>query len=83
MGSAGFKRAAVVRGDVDAYLHAGGQYEWDSAAPVGVALARGFHCPRLDGAPLVYNRPHPLLPDLVMCRPGLASRLLSAIADHS
>ncbi|HEX4247198.1 MAG TPA: 3'(2'),5'-bisphosphate nucleotidase CysQ, partial [Pseudonocardia sp.] len=71
MGSAGAKTMAVVRGEVDAYLHGGGQYEWDSAAPVAVAVAAGLHASRLDGGPLRYNRPDPLLPDLFVCRPEL------------
>jgi len=79
MGSAGAKVSAVVLGDVDAYVHGGGQYEWDSAAPVAVARAAGAHASRLDGSPLVYNRPDPLLPDLVVCRPELARDLLDAI----
>jgi 3'(2'), 5'-bisphosphate nucleotidase len=81
MGSAGIKAMAVVTGEVDAYLHAGGQYEWDSAAPVGVAAAAGLHASRIDGSPLRYNRPDPLLPDLLICRPELAGRLLAALAD--
>ncbi len=80
MGSAGAKGMAVVRGDADAYLHAGGQWEWDSAAPVGVALAAGLHASRIDGSPLEYNQPHPYLPDLLICRPDLADQLLAAIA---
>jgi 3'-phosphoadenosine 5'-phosphosulfate (PAPS) 3'-phosphatase len=80
MGSAGAKSMAVVRGDADAYLHAGGQWEWDSAAPVGVALAAGLHASRVDGSPLVYNSAHPYLPDLLVCRPELAEPLLAAIA---
>jgi 3'(2'), 5'-bisphosphate nucleotidase len=80
MGSAGAKIAAVIDGDVDAYVHAGGQYEWDSAAPVAVATATGLHASRLDGSGLEYNRPNPLLPDLVVCRKDLASRLLAALA---
>jgi 3'(2'), 5'-bisphosphate nucleotidase len=79
MGSAGAKIAAVVLGDADAYLHAGGQYEWDSAAPVAVALAAGLHCSRLDGSPLAYNQPDPLLPDLIVCRPDLAEKLLGLV----
>ncbi|WP_305039250.1 inositol monophosphatase family protein, partial [Frankia sp. CiP3] len=82
VGSAGAKVAAVVRGDADAYVHAGGQYEWDSAAPVAVARAAGLHTSRLDGSPLVYNRPDPLLPDLLVCRPDLAGRILALIADR-
>ncbi len=81
MGSAGAKAMAVLRGDADAYVHAGGQWEWDSAAPVGVALAAGFHASRIDGSPLLYNQPHPYLPDLVICRQELAPALLGAIAD--
>ncbi|MHB8693871.1 MAG: 3'(2'),5'-bisphosphate nucleotidase CysQ [Solirubrobacteraceae bacterium] len=80
MGSAGFKAMAVLRGAVDAYVHSGGQYEWDSAAPVGVALAHGLHASRIDGSPLHYNRPDPLLPDLLICRPEFADQLLSALA---
>ena len=80
MGSAGYKAMAVVLGEADAYLHAGGQYEWDSAAPVGVALAAGLHCSRIDGSPLVYNRANPYLPDLLICRPEYADLLLSAVA---
>ena len=83
MGSAGAKAMAVVRGDADAYLHAGGQWEWDSAAPVGVALAAGLHASRVDGSPLVYNSAHPYLPDLLICRPELADGLLTAIAEHA
>lgn len=79
MGSAGAKAMAVLRGEADAYLHAGGQWEWDSAAPVGVLLASGFHASRIDGSPLLYNQPHPYLPDLVICRPDLARPLLSAL----
>jgi 3'(2'), 5'-bisphosphate nucleotidase len=81
MGSAGAKIAAVISGDADGYLHAGGQYEWDTAAPVAVALATGLHASRLDGSPLAYNRPDPLLPDVVVCRKDLAPRLLSALAE--
>jgi 3'(2'), 5'-bisphosphate nucleotidase len=72
--------AAVVRGEVDLYVHAGGQYEWDSAAPVAVALAAGLHASRIDGSPLVYNRADPLLPDLLVCRPELAVSVLQTIA---
>jgi 3'(2'), 5'-bisphosphate nucleotidase len=80
MGSAGVKASSVWEGVSDAYVHAGGQYEWDSAAPVAVALASGLHASRIDGSPLEYNRPNPLLPDLLICRPEIAERLLAAIA---
>jgi 3'(2'), 5'-bisphosphate nucleotidase len=80
MGSAGAKIAAVIDGRVDAYVHAGGQYEWDSAAPVAVATATGMHASRIDGATLEYNRPDPRLPDLVVCRKALAPRMLAALA---
>jgi 3'(2'), 5'-bisphosphate nucleotidase len=79
MGSAGAKAMAVVLGDVDVYAHSGGQYEWDSAAPVAVAQAAGLHCSRLDGAPLRYNQPNPWLPDLLICRPELAERVITAL----
>ena len=77
IGSAGVKCASVWRGEADAYLHAGGQYEWDSAAPVVVARACGLHTSRVDGTPLEYNRSDPSLPDLIVCRPELAAGILS------
>lgn len=80
MGSAGAKTLAVLSGDADAYVHAGGQYEWDSAAPVAVALAAGLHASRLDGSRLRYNEPNPYLADLLICRPELAGELLDVIA---
>jgi 3'(2'), 5'-bisphosphate nucleotidase len=83
MGSAGAKAMAVARGEADVYLHDGGQYEWDSAAPVAVARAAGLHTSRLDGRPLEYNRENPWLPDLVVCPPALARLLLDAIAAVS
>jgi 3'(2'), 5'-bisphosphate nucleotidase len=79
LGSAGAKAAAVMLGEADAYIHAGGQFEWDSAAPAAVALAAGFHASRLDGAPLQYNQPDPMLPDILMCPAVLAESLLEAI----
>jgi 3'(2'), 5'-bisphosphate nucleotidase len=83
MGSAGAKVAAVVCGEADAYIHAGGQYEWDSAAPVAVAVAAGLHASRIDGSALVYNQPDPRLPDLLVCRAQLADQLLAAIASFT
>ena len=83
MGSAGAKAMAVVDGRADLYLHDGGQYEWDNCAPVAVALAAGLHASRIDGAPLRYNCENPLLPDLLICRPELAERVLGLIADLS
>jgi 3'(2'), 5'-bisphosphate nucleotidase len=79
MGSAGAKAAAVITGEADAYIHAGGQYEWDSAAPVAVALAAGLHASRLDGSELRYNQPDPSLPDILICPAELATELLRAV----
>ena len=82
MGSAGAKAMAVLRGEADAYLHAEGQYEWDSAAPVGVAHAAGLHVSRIDGSPMLYNQQaDPYLPDILVCRKEFADRLLQAIAQ--
>jgi 3'(2'), 5'-bisphosphate nucleotidase len=79
LGSAGAKAMAVVLGEAEVYAHAGGQFEWDSAAPVAVARASGLHTSRLDGSPLVYNREDPYLPDLLICRPDLADAALAAL----
>lgn len=82
MGSAGAKVISVARDVTDAYVHAGGQYEWDSAAPVAVARAAGLFTSRIDGSPLVYNQPDVLLPDLVVCRPELAEPILEFVRRH-
>ena len=79
MGSAGAKAMAVVRGEADIYLHSGGQYEWDSCAPVAVALAHGLHCSRIDGSPLVYNQRDTFMPDLLICRPEHAEKVLALL----
>jgi 3'(2'), 5'-bisphosphate nucleotidase len=79
LGSAGAKAMSVVMGDADIYAHSGGQYEWDSAAPVGVAAAAGLFTSRLDGSPLVYNQPEPWLPDLLICRRELTGRVLHVV----
>ncbi|MFB4311127.1 3'(2'),5'-bisphosphate nucleotidase CysQ [Actinomadura sp. GTD37] len=81
IGSAGAKISAVLLGEVDAYVHAGGQFEWDSAAPAAVALGAGAHASRVDGSPLVYNREDPRLPDILVCHPMSASMLLTGIAE--
>jgi 3'(2'), 5'-bisphosphate nucleotidase len=80
-GSAGAKVATVVLGENDVYLHSGGFYEWDTAAPVAVARQRGFHVSRIDGSPVVYNREDPLLPDILVCRFAIADRLLNAVRE--
>lgn len=78
-GSAGVKAVSVLRGEADAYVHAGGQYEWDNAAPAAVVRAAGLHASRVDGSPLRYNQPDPRLPDLLVCRPQDASVILDAV----
>lgn len=80
MGSAGAKAMAVVRGEAEIYLHSGGQYEWDSAAPAAVAEAHGLHVSRIDGSPLIYNRPDPWMPDLLICRTEWAEKVLSILS---
>lgn len=82
MGSAGAKVASVVQGISDVYVHAGGQYEWDSAAPVAVARAAGLFTSRIDGSRLVYNQSDVSLPDLIVCRPELADAVLAVTTAH-
>jgi len=83
MGSAGAKAMAVVRGEADIYLHSGGQYEWDSCAPVAVASSAGLHVSRIDGSPLVYNCENPYLPDLLICAPGLSGGILRELGANA
>ena len=79
LGSAGAKTMAVVLGEADIYAHSGGQYEWDSCAPIAVARAAGLHASRIDGSELVYNQPDPYLPDLLVCHPEIAAAALAAL----
>ncbi len=81
LGSAGAKVAAVISGVADAYVHGGGFYEWDTAAPVAVARAAGLHASRIDGSPVLYNQADRLMPDILVCRPALAGPLLQAIRE--
>jgi 3'(2'), 5'-bisphosphate nucleotidase len=82
MGSAGVKAMSVLTGETDAYVHAGGQYEWDNAAPVAVARAAGLFCSRVDGSELRYNQDDVSLPDLVVCRPELSTPILDFVREH-
>lgn len=81
MGSAGAKAMAIVLGQADIYLHAGGQYEWDSCAPAAVAAAHDLHISRIDGTPLVYNQADVYMPDLLICRKEHAAHALDALKD--
>lgn len=83
MGSAGAKTGAVISGEAHAYVHAGGQWEWDVAAPAAVAEAVGLHVSRLDGSRLRFNQPHPWSPDLLVCRTDIAERFLDALSGLS
>lgn len=81
MGSAGAKSMALVRGEAEIYLHSGGQYEWDSCAPIAVAQAHGLHCSRIDGSPMRYNQADTYLPDLLICRQEYAEKVLALVND--
>jgi 3'(2'), 5'-bisphosphate nucleotidase len=81
LGSAGAKAMSVVNGETDIYVHDGGMYQWDSAAPAAVALAAGLHVSRIDGTPIVYNGRDPWLPDFIVCRQEWAQPVLSALWD--
>jgi 3'(2'), 5'-bisphosphate nucleotidase len=81
MGSAGAKAMAVVRGEAEIYLHTGGQYEWDSCAPAAVAMSHGLHVSRVDGSPLIYNQADVYMPDLLICRPEWAARVLEHMSS--
>jgi 3'(2'), 5'-bisphosphate nucleotidase len=80
MGSAGAKAMAVVTGEADLYLHAGGQHEWDNCAPAAVALAAGLHASRVDGSPLVYNQADTSMPDILICHREAAAELLGLVS---
>ena len=80
VGSAGVKAMAVVRGEVDAYVHGGGLYEWDVCAPAAVAQAAGLVACRLDGSELCFNKADPWSPGLIICQPALRDRIVDAMS---
>ncbi len=82
MGSAGAKAMAVLRGEAEIYLHSGGQYEWDSCAPVAVARAAGLHASRIDGSACLYNRKNPYMPDLLICLPEYAQTVINTLKEN-
>ncbi len=82
LGSAGAKAMAVVTGEADIYVHDGGMYQWDSAAPAAVALAAGLHVSRVDGSPMVYNARDAWMPDVLVCRMELAGAVLDALGGN-
>lgn len=79
LGSAGAKAMSIVMNEADIYIHDGGMYQWDSAAPAVVAEAAGLHTSRIDGSPLVYNGRDAWLPDFIVCRKELADDVLHAL----
>jgi 3'(2'), 5'-bisphosphate nucleotidase len=81
LGSAGAKTAAVVLGEADVFVHAGGQHAWDTAAPVAVALAACAHVSRIDGSPVRFDCAEPWTPDLLVCRPSLREAALTVLAS--
>ena len=80
MGSVGAKVASIILGHADAYVTVGAMGEWDTAAPVAVALAAGLHATRLDGSPVEFNTTDGRTHDLLVCRPELADTLIAACA---
>jgi len=69
VGSAGVKAMAVVAGSADVYVHPSGFYEWDACAPAAVAAAAGLDVSGVDGSDLVFNKPRPVVPGLLVSRP--------------
>ncbi|MEJ2868106.1 inositol monophosphatase family protein [Actinomycetospora sp. OC33-EN08] len=78
--AAGVKMLAVLRGEADVYLHSGGQYEWDNAAPMAVAMAAGLLATRIDGSPVPYGQDDPYSPDLLIARPAVHAAVLAALS---
>ena len=82
VGSAGVKAMAVVRGEMDAYVHGGGLYEWDSCAPVAVAEAAGLVACHPDGRTLEFNKNDPWSPGLVISRPEIVDDIVAAMTGR-
>ena len=74
-GSVAWKLALLAAGRADATWTLTPKHEWDVAAGVALVLAAGGAVFGLDGRSLPFNRPHPRLPGLVACAPGLEPEL--------
>jgi 3'(2'), 5'-bisphosphate nucleotidase len=73
--------ASVLLGELDAHMQDGDDDERRSAAIVAVARSIGLHVSRLDGTRPVYNKPRPVIADLLICSRLAAGALLAEIRD--
>lgn len=81
VGSVGAKVNEVLSGRAEAYLHNTGFYEWDVAAPYGVAHHYGLIASHMDGAPVQFNQMPPYVNDLMVSRPEIIDHLRIALSE--
>jgi 3'(2'), 5'-bisphosphate nucleotidase len=83
VGSVGAKVGEILAGRADGYLHDTGFYEWDVAAPYGVAAHYGLRVCHLDGSAVTFNHMPPYVQDLVVAHSELYPYLRQALAEAS
>lgn len=79
VGSVGAKVNELLSGRAEAYLHDTGFYEWDAAAPYGVAHHYGYRVSHWDQTPVTFNHMPPYVSSLMVCHPQIHDALLTAM----
>ena len=81
VGSVGAKVNELISGRAEAYVHDTGFYEWDVAAPYGVAEHYGLVPSHLDGSPVLFNYMPPYVTDLLVSHPAIVVDLRAALLE--
>jgi len=81
VGSVGAKVNELISGRAEAYVHDTGFYEWDVAAPYGVAMHYGLVPSHVDGSPVTFNHMPPYVTDLLVSHPAIVGHLLAALQE--
>ena len=79
MGSVGAKVAAILADTADVYFNSGGFYEWDLAAPLGIAIHNGLSVSDCRGRQIELNKVDLKVKDILICRPELTSTIVMAL----
>ncbi|MDP2287101.1 MAG: inositol monophosphatase family protein [Actinomycetota bacterium] len=83
VGSVGAKVNELVSGRAEIYVHDTGFYEWDVAAPYGIARHYGFVPSHVNGDEIEFNHMPPWVPDLLVCHPLIVDYVRDVLAEAS
>ena len=81
VGSVGAKVNELVSGRAEIYVHDTGFYEWDVAAPYGIASHYGFVPSHVNGDQIEFNHMPPWVQDLLVCHPLIVEYVRDILAE--